>query len=281
MVQYLYTKKTVDNMKWTTLFFLMLLFSISACNDDNNFGGRTWQLTWEDKFDGVAGESPDASNWKFELGRGPDGDGWGNDELQTYTDKPENVSLDGQGNLIIKALSEGGFTSARIITKGLFEQRFGRFEAKIKLPYGPGIWPAFWLLGSNIETVGWPQCGEIDIMELKGQEPNIIHGSLHGPGYSKEDPITKSYGFEDDRFDLDFHLFAIEWDENSIDYYVDDVLYQRIEPEDADGEWVFDQPFYIILNVAVGGNYVGFPAPQTTFPQTMLVDWVRVYKEIE
>ncbi len=258
----------------------IIIFTFGACNDDDNsIVERNWQLTWEDNFDGPAGESPNASNWAYDLGRGPGGDGWGNAELQTYTDEPENVSLDGQGNLAIIALNNGGFTSGRILTKGLFDQAYGRFEARIKTPWGPGIWPAFWMLGADIDSNPWPQCGEIDIMEYRGQEPNLIHGSVHGPGYSGGSPVTKTYGFENDRFDVDFHVFRVDWGEDFINYYVDDVAYQQITPDDASGEWVFDHPFYILLNVAVGGNYVGFPTPATTFPQTMLVDYVRVYTE--
>lgn len=239
---------------------------------------RNWQETWSDDFDGAAGQLPDATKWAFDLGTG-DG-GWGNEELQIYTNQPENVSLDGEGNLVITAINNGGsYTSARINTQGLFAQKYGRFEVRLKTPYGPGMWPAFWMLGENIETVGWPQCGEIDIMELRGQEPNIIHGTIHGPGYSGGNPVTKSYGLANNRFDADFHIFAVEWDEDKIDFFVDDYLYQRIERNDVSGVWVYDQPFHILLNVAVGGNYVGFPTPQTPFPQKMIVDYVKVYQE--
>ncbi|MFK7935419.1 MAG: family 16 glycosylhydrolase, partial [Saprospiraceae bacterium] len=194
-----------------------------------------------------------------------------------------NVSLDGDGNLAIIARRESfagsAFTSGRIKTQGLFEQAYGRFEARIKMPWGPGIWPAFWLLGGNIDEVSWPQCGEIDIMEYRGQETNLVHGSLHGPGYSSGNAVTKSFGFENARFDNNFHIFAVNWTEDYIDFFVDDNLYQRLEPSDVDGEWVYDHPSFIILNLAVGGDYVGFPTDQTDFPQTMLVDYVRVYQE--
>jgi beta-glucanase (GH16 family) len=275
-------KISIPNTVMGALLFL-LAFAFSSCEDDNAIEKRNWQLVWEDEFEGPAGQSPDASKWTYDLGRGPNEDGWGNAELQFYTQRPENVSLDGSGNLAITARSESfagaSYTSARIKTQGLFAQTFGRFEARIKLPWGSGIWPAFWMLGSDIETIGWPQCGEIDIMEYRGQEPNIIHGSVHGPGYSGESPITKSYGFENDRFDQNFHLFAIEWDRDYINFFVDDILYQQIKPIDAPGEWVYDHSFFILLNVAVGGNYVGFPNRGTSFPQTMLVDFVRVYSE--
>lgn len=261
------------------IFISVCLFTFWSCVDENEIEVRNWQLVWEDTFDGSAGQMPDATKWEYDIGRGPDNDGWGNLELQTYTDKPENVSLDGEGNLLITARSAGTFTSGRITTKGKFEQAYGRFEARIKTPYGPGIWPAFWMLGNDIDQVDWPQCGEIDIMEMRGQEPHIIHGSVHGPGYSGGSPVTAAFGFENSRFDTDFHLFAIEWGEDFIDFYVDDALYQRITPDDVPGEWVYDHPFYILLNVAVGGNYVGFPTAGTPFPQAMQVDYVKVYRE--
>jgi len=136
------------------------------------------------------------------------------------------------------------------------------------------------MLGESVTTTGWPQCGEIDIMELKGQEPHIIHGTIHGPGYSGGNPITKSYALINDRFDAGFHLYAVEWDQDKIDFFVDDYLYQRIKRDEVPGEWVYDQPFFILLNVAVGGNYVGFPTAQTPFPQKMTIDYVKVYQEV-
>jgi beta-glucanase (GH16 family) len=266
---------------------LSLLFIVlSGCTKESGqkLEQRNYQLVWSDDFNGSAGESPDSTKWQFDIGTGPNNDGWGNAELEYYTSRPVNASLDSSGNLAITAKSElyagSGFTSARIKTKGLFDQSYGRFEARIKAPWGPGIWPAFWLLGSNIDSVAWPQCGEIDILELRGQKPNIIAGTLHGPGYSGGAAISKSFAFENARFDTDFHLFAVEWGKDYIDLFVDNTLYQQLTPDDVTGDWVFDHPFFIILNVAVGGNYVGFPSSQTPFPQTMLVDYVKVYKEV-
>lgn len=262
--------------------FISIVLIIPSCDNSTELEIPTYQLVWQDEFDGTQGQSPDATKWAFDIGTGEGG--WGNQELQYYTDRSENISLDGNGNLVITARREsfGGqpFTSARIKTQGLFEQTYGRFEARIKLPWGPGIWPAFWLLGSNIETVGWPQCGEIDIMEYRGQQTNLINGTVHGPGYSGGNSVTKTYGFATDRFDKDFHLFAVEWSTDYIRFYVDDVLYQEIKPGDISGQWVFNQPFFMILNVAVGGNYVGFPTSETPFPQSMIIDYVRVYKAI-
>ncbi len=252
---------------------ICLILGLGSCIDDNELEERTWQLVWQDEFD-VDG-TIDGTKWTYDLGAG----GWGNNELQSYTNDTGNVEVT-NGNLMITAKKDP-FTSARIKTQGLFSQAYGRFEARIKMPWGPGIWPAFWLLGENIDTVGWPQCGEIDVMEYRGQEPNIIHGSVHGPGYSAGEAITKGYGFENSRYDLDFHVFAIEWGADYVDYYVDETLYQRITPDDVTGEWVYDHPFFIILNVAVGGDYVGFPTDDTPFPQTMFIDWVRVYKEVK
>lgn len=263
------------------LIFLLLslaLFSFYSCDNPLEPKVPNWQLVWQDEFDGQSLQRPDSTKWTYDIGTD-----WGNAQLEYDTDRPENVSLDGKGNLAITVRKESyrgqPFTSARIKTQGLFEQTYGRFEARIKLPYGPGIWPAFWLLGSDIGTNGWPECGEIDIMEYRGQQPNLIHGSLHGPGYSAGNSITKSYGFTNKRFDTDFHVFAVEWGKEYMRFYVDDVLYNEIKPKDVPGRWVFNKPFFIILNVAVGGNFVGFPTSQTPFPQTMLVDYVRVYKE--
>lgn len=237
-----------------------------------------WQLIWNDEFNGPAGQSPDPGQWTYDVGTN-----WGNNQLEFDTDRPENVSLDGNGNLAIIAREETymgqAYTSARILTRGLYEQRYGRIEARIKLPIGQGIWPAFWMLGNDFGTAGWPQCGEIDIMEYRGQEPDIVHGSLHGPGYSAGDALTQQYALANDRFDTAFHVFAVEWEENVIRWYRDDVLYFTVAPDNLDGnEWVFDHPFYMILNVAVGGTFVGSPDGSTVFPQTMLVDYVRVYQ---
>jgi len=272
------------NIRKISILSLLLMVTVVfwSCERDNfqKLDERNWQLTWSDEFNGTAGQLPDAVKWTFDLGTGDNG--WGNSELQSYTNSPANISYDGNGNLVISAIKDGNsFTSARIKTQGLFAQKYGRFEARLKTPYGPGLWPAFWMLGENIQTVPWPQCGEIDIMELRGQEPHIIHGTIHGPGYSGGNPITKGYALVNDRFDADFHIYAIEWDKDKIDFFVDDYLYQRIERSDVPGEWVYDQPFFILLNVAVGGNYVGFPTAQTPFPQKMIIDYVRVYQEAQ
>ncbi len=275
-----------NNLKIVTVaIYSLILVAFFGCKKDNEqkLENRNWQLVWSDEFNGTAGTSPDSTKWKFDIGVGPNSNGWGNAELEYYTNKTTNASIDSNGYLAITARKEsfGGssFTSSRIITKASFNQTYGRFEARIKTPWGPGIWPAFWLLGSDVDTVGWPQCGEIDIMELRGQNPDIINGTVHGPGYSGGNSITKIFALENDRFDVNFHVFAVEWGSDYIDFFVDKTLYQRITPENITGKWVFNHPFFIILNLAVGGNYVGFPSNLTPFPQTMFVDYVRVYKE--
>lgn len=237
-------------------------------------------LTMQDEFD-IDG-APNSAIWTYDTGRGQNG--WGNNELQHYTNRSENVTVQ-NGHLLITAKKEdfegAAYTSARILTKGLFEQTYGRYEARIRLPWGQGIWPAFWLLGDQTNASVWPHIGEIDIMEHKGQEPTRINGSVHGPGYSGAEAITKPFKLKYDRFDTGFHIFGIEWGIDYINFYVDDVLYNQITPDDLTGEWVFNHPFYIIMNVAVGGNYVGAPNSETVFPQTMLVDYVRVYSAHE
>ena len=260
------------------MLLFIILFTFWGCEVDETQQVITkTKLVKADEFDQDG--APDASMWTFDIGTGMNG--WGNNELQYYTDRPENVVVqDGMLKITVRKESFMGssYTSARIITKGLFERDYGRFEARMKLPWGQGIWPAFWLLGADCDEVVWPQCGEIDIMEYRGQEPTVIHGSVHGPGYSGGEAITKSYKLNDDRFDTDFHVFGIEWGPEYINYYVDDVLYNQITPDDVPGEWVYDDPFYILINVAVGGSFVGSPGVNTSFPQTMLVDYVRIYE---
>ncbi len=242
-----------------------------------------WTLTWSDEFNGPDGSPPDTAKWIIETGGG----GWGNNELEYYTARSKNVYQQ-NGNLVIEALKETftgpdkvtrSYTSARLKTAGVFTQAYGRFEARIKIPYGQGIWPAFWMLGDDISTVGWPKCGEIDIMENIGAEPNKVHGSLHGPGYSGEHPLTGEYALPSGRFADDFHVFAVEWEPSAIRFYVDDVLYETRAPADLPPgtRWVYDHPFFLILNVAVGGNWPGNPDASLKFPQRMLVDYVRAY----
>lgn len=268
----------INKFNLKTLFVASMFIVISGCSSDEKqtVVSKT-QLVLQDEFD-VDG-APNSNLWSYNIGTGSDG--WGNNELQYYTDRPENIVVE-NGMLKITARQESymgaGFTSARILTKGKFEQKYGRFEARIKMPWGKGIWPAFWMLGSNIDTVSWPDCGEIDIMEYLGHQPTNVFGTLHGPGYSGGEAVSKVYSLVNDRYDNDFHVFGVEWDENYINFYVDDVLYNQIKAEDVPGDWVFNDSFFMILNMAVGGNYPGSPNAETTFPQEMLVDYVRVYQ---
>ncbi|GAA1764203.1 RICIN domain-containing protein [Nonomuraea bangladeshensis] len=241
-------------------------------------------LVWSDEFDGAAGSAVNAAKWRFDIGGG----GWGNNEQQYYTDSTRNAALDGSGNLVITARRENPanyqchygtcqYTSARLLTSATFTRAYGRFEARMKLPRGQGIWPAFWMLGNDIGSVGWPNSGEIDIMENIGREPNTVHGTIHGPGYSGGGGIGAGYTIGGAFADA-FHTFAVDWSPNLIVWYVDGVEYQRRTPADLGGNrWVFDHPFFMIMNVAVGGNWPGYPDATTTFPQTMTVDYVRVY----
>jgi beta-glucanase (GH16 family) len=253
-----------------------LLFSIMNCTDDKQKVVNFTNLVLAEEFDVNGPPNPEV--WSYNIGTGQNG--WGNNELQYYTNRPENVTVQ-NGYMIITARKESfngsQYTSARLVTKGKFEQQYGRFEARMRLPWGQGLWPAFWMLGADIDDNPWPGAGEIDIMELRGQNPSVVLGTVHGPGYSAGQSISKSYTLPNDRFDTGFHIFGIEWGPNYINFYVDDVLYNQITPADVPGEWVFNKPFYILMNVAVGGNFVGAPNTETVFPQTMLVDYVRVY----
>jgi len=265
---------------------MVLLSSAFALTQAANPPERSgWKLVWSDEFNGPHGSPIDSSKWTLESG----GNGWGNDELEYYTARPEN-SFQQDGNLVIQAIQEKytgadgvtrDYTSARLKTEGKFTQKYGRFEARIKIPQGQGIWPAFWLLGDDIGKVGWPKCGEIDIMENIGKEPSTIHGTIHGPGYSGGKGPSAAYALPgDERFAADFHVYAVEWEKKAIRFYVDDHLYATRTPADLPKgtKWVYEHPFFVILNVAVGGGWPGNPDSSSVFPQTMLVDYVRVYK---
>jgi beta-glucanase (GH16 family) len=236
-----------------------------------------WTLIWQDEFDG---EVLDPSRWEAEIG----GHGWGNNEWQFYTDRPENVRLE-DGLLVIEARDEffvrRNYTSARIKTQGLFSFTYGRVEARMKLPYGQGIWPAFWMLGEDITHTPWPASGEIDIMEHIGRQPRYIYGTVHGPGYSGGGGVGHFTTFPQGTLSEEFHTYAIEWDPGEIRWYVDDEQFFKLTPAQVPGEWVFDKPFFMLINLAVGGNWPGYPDDSTTFPQFLTVDYVRVYQRPE
>jgi beta-glucanase (GH16 family) len=269
--------------------FLAALFGFmcvaAQASNSQSSAASPWILVWSDEFNGVNGSPVDSSKWVYDTGGG----GWGNNELEYYTSRPRNSYQEG-GNLVIKVLAEKytgadgvtrNYTSARLKTVGKFEQTYGRFEARIKIPRGQGIWPAFWMLGADINKTPWPDCGEIDIMENIGKEPALVHGTIHGPGYSGAKGISAPFGFQPPRaFADDFHIYAVEWEPEAIRFYVDDSLYATRTPADlpAGKKWAYDHPFFLLLNVAVGGSWPGNPDATSSFPQTMLVDYVRVYR---
>ncbi len=234
---------------------------------------KAWQLVWQDEFDGT---EIDSKRWHIDQGY----TGASNKESQIYTSLDENIRLL-DSCLVFTALQKKhaghNFTSARVSTKGLHSWTYGKFEAFIKIPTGKGIWPAFWMLGENINTVGWPECGEIDIMENIGSIPGTVRGTLHGPGYARDDSIGADFCLPGQDFSNDFHLYTIEWEPNQIHWLVDEQHYSTLTDKDVPGNWVFDHPFFILLNLAVGGLWPGYPDETTQFPQVMLIDYVRVY----
>jgi beta-glucanase (GH16 family) len=272
--------------KASWLLLIMVLLSVVTISAQY----KNRQLTFSDEFNSAKDTPIDNTKWTSEIG----GKGWGNKEFQYYTDSVENAYQDGKGSLVIKAIKKDlpekdfkcwygkcQYTSARLITKEKFDQKYGRFEARIKIPRGQGIWPAFWMLGSDFATVGWPKCGEIDILENIGREPKTVHGTIHGPGYSGANGIGAAYKLPDNSvFADDFHVYAVEWKKNKIQWFVDGKLYQTLTPKNLPkGEkWVFDHPFFMLLNLAVGGNWPGNPDETTVFPQEMVIDYVRVYE---
>ncbi|MEV6413466.1 glycoside hydrolase family 16 protein [Kribbella sp. NPDC051718] len=250
---------------------------------------RPLAISWQDEFNQAAGTKPSAARWNFELGGEPN---WGNEEWQYYTNRRENASTDGAGNLVISARREKlagmencqfgpcDVTSARITTKDKFAQAYGRFEARIKTPAGQGLWPAFWMMGSDIDEVDWPGNGEIDIMEIIGKEPGTLYGTVHGPGYHSENgPGGQTSLPAGQKWSDAFHVYSVEWAPGQVVWKVDGRQYLRITPADLPPgkKWVFDHEFYLLLNLAVGGVWPGPPDSATPFPAKMLVDYVRVY----
>jgi beta-glucanase (GH16 family) len=240
---------------------------------------------WEENFEGPAGSPPDPARWNFDTGGG----GWGNQELESYTARPENAELDGEGHLVITARKESyvgsdgvhrEYTSARIQTLEKFEFTYGVLEARIQVPPGQGLAPAFWSLGNDAYEGegGWPACGEIDAMEVLGSEPDMVHGTVHGPwpayphgvGASARAPESLAAGF---------HVYAVEWEPEQITFRLDGRVYETIKQSElpASYAWPFQRPNFILLNLAVGGEWPGPPNATTQFPARMLVDWVRVW----
>jgi beta-glucanase (GH16 family) len=282
MIQF---KVRAASARWLVLSMFAIPVAASGPGAGADHVQDKWTLAWSDEFNAPNGSMPDAKKWTIVQ----DGSGFGNQELEYYTDRTSNVHIE-DGNLVITARKESykgpdgaahDYTSARLQTAGHFDQKYGRFEARIKIPKGQGVWPAFWLLGDDVGTAGWPACGELDIMENVGFEPHKVHGTLHGPGYSGGNPLTGAYTLpNNENVGDDFHVFAVEWEPGVVRFYMDEHLYetQTIDSIPSSKRWVFDHPFYILLNVAVGGAWPGNPDSTTPFPATMLVDYVRVYK---
>jgi beta-glucanase (GH16 family) len=249
-------------------------------------GGK---LVWSDEFDHRG--MPNPANWVFESGKGK----WGNHEPETYCawgsqegpcdpSKPNAfVGGDGYLHIVARKVGDGVYTSARMKTEGLQSFQYGRIEARIKIPHGQGMWPAFWMLGDDITAKRWPACGEIDIMENIGKKPDTIQGSIHGTGFIGS-PITAPYMLPDHAAFADgFHTYGILWSPGKMQFYVDDPTHPYETRTRADlppgAVWPFDDgKYFIILNLAVGGDWPGNPDATTEFPQEMLVDWVRVYR---
>jgi beta-glucanase (GH16 family) len=247
---------------------------------------------WSDEFDGIAGARIDETKWSYETtdGCAQDNCGWGNKEKEYYTELPTNIALNGQGQLMITArIAPAGlhcyygpclYTSGKITTRGKMLAEPGRVEARIRLAPGQGLWPAFWMLGGSFPEAGWPASGEIDIMENKGSEPTISSSAIHGPGYSGNTPIVHRNRLSSGSLTTDFHVFAVEWDSLGAKFYVDNVAHYSVTRDALRryGRSILAQPFFLILNLAVGGHFDADPRSDAIFPATMLVDYVRVYK---
>lgn len=245
---------------------LLLIFNCSFAQQ------ATRKLVWEENFNG---KTLNEKNWNFELGDGCPNCGWGNSEIQLYTNRNHKIM---KNDLVITAQKYGDkYTSTRITTKGKKEFQYGRFEARAKLPVGVGVWPALWMLGSNINEVGWPKCGEIDILEYVGKEPNTVFTSLHTQDSHGNTVNTKKTRF--DNIEEGFHIYAMEWTKDKIDFFVDNQLVYTFQPETkTEAIWPYNQPFYFIINMAIGGNFGGPELDDTIFPQEFIVDYIKVYQ---
>ena len=252
---------------------------------------NVWVQVWSDEFNGAAGARIDGTKWGYDIGDGcRDGNcGWGNNEKEYYTDASENIALNGQGQLAIIARSAPSglacyygpcrYTSAKITTRGKVVVAPGRVEARIKLPAGQGLWPAFWMLGHTHPAIPWPACGELDIMENKGSQPSTTSSAVHGPGYSGSTPFAHAQTLTASTFSADFHTFAIEWDSAHVRFFIDDTAHYGITRSALEqfGRSILGQPFYLIINLAVSGHFDGDPQSDAILPATMLVDYVRAY----
>lgn len=258
---------------------------LSACGSSaaTTFGDSKLTLVWSDDFDGANGASPDPTKWKLETYADPT-----DDEKQCYTDRPENSHTDGQGYLVMSALQVAGncadgwyrfVTSARLTTQGLESWKYGRFEVRAKMPSGVGTWPAFWALGDDPGQT-WPTVGEIDAMEYVGSDPTKVIGTVHGPDEAGDEWFLQGRTEADAPLSDAMHTYAVQWDHDLVAWYLDGKEYAHVTREEAEakGEWAFDRPFYLVLNLAMGGVLGGTIPDDLTYPQEMAVDWVRVYQ---
>lgn len=246
----------------------------SGYSTPTNYSG--YSLSWADEFNG---KDVNTANWTFETGNN---NGWGNNELENYTDRSQNVFVS-EGNLIIEARSElyntFKYTSTRMISKNKKIFKFGRIDIRAKMPKGQGIWPALWMLGNNIDQVSWPACGEMDILELLGHEPNKIYGTMHwGTSPAAHGSKGTSYSLPTGSFDQQFHVYSLVWKLNDIRVLIDDKEYLHVTSTDVPGTYPFNNDFFFIFNIAVGGLWPGLPDNTTVFPQRMVVDYVRVFQ---
>jgi beta-glucanase (GH16 family) len=284
---------SAQRMQFATALAVFAVVFASACASSARSGSMAlqpqWALVWSDEFDGARGTQADASKWNYETGDGcPQNCGWGNNEKEYYTDAPENIALNGSGQLMIVARRAPAsltcyygpcrYTSAKITTRHKMERAGGRIEARIKLATGQGLWPAFWMLGARCPEIPWPDCGEIDVMENKGSQPTITSSAVHGPGYSGNTPLAHTQIFAHGTI-TNFHIYAVEWDSTHVQFFVDGVPHYAVTREQAEhfGRPILGEPFFLIINLAVGGHFDGDPQSDSILPATMLVDYVRVY----
>lgn len=287
-----FTLRQIRGVRW-----LLALAASFACTSNTPSSvpppsTGEWIQVWSDEFEGAAGARIDATRWSHDISDGCAAGvcGWGNNEKEYYTDAIENIALDGSGNLrIVARLAPAGmtcyygpcrYTSAKVTTRGKMNAAPGRVEARIKLPVGQGLWPAFWMLGSSFPATPWPQCGELDILENRGSASAGMSSAIHGPGYSGNTPLVRGYVLPQGNFSDDFHVFGAEWDSTQVTFFVDNTPHYVVTRSEMEryGKSVLDQSYFLILNLAVGGNFDGDPRSDAIFPAAMLVDYVRVYK---